>query len=163
MPVDGLFVKIFGSRGPWALAHWSTLEGLSLLLSANLRRWIKNLNKLAITSENHWLTFSNFLAFSPLPRNKSYVCRMSVHKCGRRIRSWTLRAQWDTRAKPSCPLYPLGPVPTRSSTHTSYIHLLIRHTANIRLISLHCWRNAQWAATEIELRIKFVQRVVAVN
>ncbi len=26
------------------------------------------------------------------------------------------------RATPSCPLYPLGPV-----THTSYIHLLIRH------------------------------------
>ncbi len=33
------------------------------------------------------------------------------------------------RATPSCPLYPLGPV-----THTSYIHLLIRHTAKHLLI-----------------------------
>ncbi len=55
---------------------------------------------------------------------------MPVNKMCKSIRSWTLWAQWDTRATPSCPLYPLGPV-----THTSCIHLLIRNTANICLMS----------------------------
>ncbi len=38
MSASGLFEKIFGSRGPRALAHGSTLEGLGLLSARESNR-----------------------------------------------------------------------------------------------------------------------------